>query len=250
MSELIEYENTQGRQSIGAISELFLENIDTNAFADAAAALDFCYQNSHLIDITVSDLDTSVNPKWFNTPYRYAANSDGYFAVGDYVFRLFDEGIVMVSAENYTDLLNLDDQTNFRDLDESTYLFQPYFYAGTSSDPHGSCPFGTYFSNTKTSGSDRVNLVLRTSQSGFMGFGSTTEAKICVNAQHKCMGIWWASRRTLTLQGDVDCHRRTGSSNWVTDSYYGFNITKKTTQINYPITMVANNYGYGYNNYH
>ncbi len=163
LSELIEYENTQGRQSIGAISELFLENIDTNAFADAAAALDFCCQNSHLIDITVSDLDTSVNPKWFNTPYRYAANSDGYFAVGDYVFRLFDEGIVMVSAENYTDLLNLDEQTNFRDLDESTYLFQPYFYAGTSSDPHGSCPFGTYFSNTK-------NLRQRQGESGFENF--------------------------------------------------------------------------------
>jgi len=215
ITDLIAYESSQGRQSIGAISDYFVEHIDTTTFTNTEAALAFCYQNSDLLDIKITDNDTVVSPKWSNTPFRYVANSEGYFAIGNKVYRLFNDGIVTTSVANYDYLCTLDEMTNFDNLETSIYYYSKYYVdEPKGDDDHTQCKNFWGYVNTKTNGKDRVNLCLTTTVASY-SYGRMYETYIYVRAEHKCLGIWWSSRRTLTANGYIDFHiKNTVNNNW------------------------------------
>ncbi len=230
ISDLIAYENAQGRQSIGAISDYFVEHIDMTAFTNTETALDFCYQNSNLLDITITEDDTSVTPKFFKTPFRYLANSDGYFAIGDKVYRLFDEGIVMTDADNYNYLSSLNVTGDFDNPDTTIFFFSKYNLNEQAQNSHTQCRKYLGYINTKTDGNDRVNLSLVTNLNEYTYEGKVYETEIYVTAQHKFLGIWWTSRRTLTVHGQVNVHMINDDDSWF-NAIGNINETQKCTYL-------------------
>ena len=81
ISDLIDFEQEQNRSSIGAISDLFYDNIELETFSSENDVLVFYDKHKDVLDTIINNNEVSVLPKFSNTPYRYVANADGIFSV-------------------------------------------------------------------------------------------------------------------------------------------------------------------------
>lgn len=76
VSDLIDFEQKQGRRSIGAISDAFYEAINLELFSNEAEVLAFFESHKDVLDTIMENDEVSIMPKWSNTPCRYVANAD------------------------------------------------------------------------------------------------------------------------------------------------------------------------------
>ena len=119
--DLIDFEQKQGRSSIGAISDMFYENININSFLKEADALAFFQDHKDLLDTIIENNELLIMPKWSNTPYRYVANADGMFAVSNRYYRLFKTGTVSTTENNRDKLVSITDE-DLTKLDRSNAI--------------------------------------------------------------------------------------------------------------------------------
>ena len=142
LEELLDYEKTQGRSSIGAISEVFYENIDKESFSNQDEIITFYQNNSHLLDTFVRNNEIYITTKYSENSFRYVANQDGLFSIGDCVFRLFKNSVVSTSENNLNLLLNII-ETDIEMLD--TAVFKVSKKLKSSQQQHEQCYYqGTY----------------------------------------------------------------------------------------------------------
>lgn len=160
VNDLAEYEEMAGRESIGRLADVFYSNVNYEDFTSQEEAITFCLENAQYIDTIVSpNGDISVTPKWENSPYRYVANKDGLFRVGDRVYRLFKHEEVSTNIKNIAMLLSIN-ENNLCNLDY-TIFFSSSLYTSSKSDPHRRCkPSGVTYSDTAWGSPDDI-LVLQ-----------------------------------------------------------------------------------------
>lgn len=161
VSDLINYESKQGRQSVGAISDNFYESIDPNSFVDEEQFISFYRNNKDLLDTSMVEGEICVSPKWFDTPYRYVANQNGLFAVDDLIYRLFKAGIVATKSENLDRLISLN-ESDLDNIDTSIFYYSKPVNATPS---HSGCLDDNedwYYSNTLSTAKNRVIVELNT----------------------------------------------------------------------------------------
>lgn len=160
ISQLLEYEQTSGRQSIGALSDNFYEKINKAEFLNQEQVIDFYLANTDFLDTIVELGDVSISPKWFDTPYRFVANIDGLFRVGDQVYRLFKRCMVSTNVSN----LNLLTSLTESDVDGlDTTLF--YVSSNTTNSCellHEDCQGSWYYENRLQDDNDYVAVSLET----------------------------------------------------------------------------------------
>lgn len=210
ITDLIAYEQEQGRSSIGATSDAFYESVNPEIFNNENEVLAFFEKHKDVLDTIMENDEVSIMPKWFYTPHRYVANTDGMFSVGKLYYKLFKNGIVATDNNHLKELSTLNEE-ELDDLDTTIFFF---IKGGESAKDHNGCQKKWYYSNKIQSGSDRVVLELTTSATYYSGFGYVAETMIHTYSRHRWAGIWWICRHTLTCQGDVTWHRKTGTSSW------------------------------------
>ena len=76
-------------------------------------------------------------------------------------------------------------------------------------------------------------MCLRNIYISYAYIGTGVETQVYARSQIKIFGIWFPSRRTMSIIGDVSIHKRNGNI-WENDTY-SFNIEKRTTTILYPL---------------
>lgn len=205
LPELIAYETSQGRQSIGAISDAFYENIDFESFTNQCQALTYYNNNSNYLDTNYENGEICITPKWFYTPFRYVTNEDGLFAVGDNVCKLFKSTIVSTRIDHLDDLITLS-ESSLDDLDTSI------FYLGgntsASEDIHPECEYNWIIGDTVMDEDNRLILKLSTSSIHMPNTPNFVITSILTYSSHKWIGLWWPEKHTITCQGDVTIHKK------------------------------------------
>lgn len=174
-----------------------------------------------LIDTTMSNGEVSITPIFFQTPYRYVANVNGLFSVGEECYRLFRHSIVSTSIDNLDELIELS-ENDLEELDTFTFHQFSFLNESPTDVDHNGCS-NMDNSDTLTINKDRVILGLVTSAIRTpMGnsYATFIEHKVHTYSQHKCLGIWWTSRHTMTVQGNVTLHKLVELPNtWSEESF-------------------------------
>lgn len=224
LPDLIDYETSQGRQSIGAISDAFYESINPNSFIDGDQVLSFYEIHNELLDTIMENGEIAVVPQWFNTPYRYVANSEGLFQVDTFAYKLFKSCIVAAPISHLADLKSLQESG----LDNANpNIFHFTKGASLQGDAnHSSCIYKWKKKNDPDSQYDRIHIKLETSII-FTGVEDVAETYVRVSNFHKWAGIWWTSRHTLHCEGFVDFHTQTYDCTDWNNVSESFNVTRK-----------------------
>ena len=211
ISKLIEFEKQQGRNSIGAISDLFYDNIQIESFADENEVMNFFATHEDVLDTIMGKDGLSILPKLSNTPYRYVANENGMFSVGDMCYKLFKTGTVCASDKFVDELALLTDE-DLDMLDTNIFIYIPDEVK--TIDAKG-CITKWKQVNNPTSSKDRIyiELITNTQYRGSIGYVAVTRVK--VYNLHKFLGIWWTSKHSLSCKGTIKLHIKTmNCSEW------------------------------------
>lgn len=246
VSQLVAYETSEGRTSIGRLADVFYESVAPEKFSTESAALTFYANHTNYLDTVIDSSAIGITPKYHDMPWRYVANSSGYFAVGQFVYRLFKNQLVCTHQNNYKDLVSLS-ESNLSNLDTTKfYSSKPHTTATVN---HSLCQNSEYrYSDVKTIGYNRVVLKLNTHIPYYPGMGLKHETEVTAYCQHKC-GAWWTSRRTITLQASMDVHDNASYSTWTTISCSLY-VTKGSNCLTRSIYSTGSQYGYDLDNYH
>lgn len=206
ITELLDLESSQGRMSIGAISDVFYDKLSPELFDDEKILLDFYTEHSAFLDTNIHEDGISIMPKWFTNPYRYAANKDGIFSVGNSCHRIFKQGMVSTDINNLGALQELD-ESGLAQIDTSLF-----FYAkNTKAVEDGCFPFPRVLAS-RTCGRDRIVVELGTA---YIRSNNQTYATTGVRAYCERRTIWWWSvSRKLVLRGDVIIHWQPSRASW------------------------------------
>jgi len=106
------YETNLGYASIGRLSDEFFSTIDFSSFSSENEVIEYMEENKKYIDNeTEYDGNISYMPKFFHSRYRYVANKDGIYQVGDSIYRLFNAGTVSTTSNHLNELRSLTDDT-------------------------------------------------------------------------------------------------------------------------------------------
>lgn len=247
ITDLISFEEWKGLQSIGRLSDFFYEGVDYSDFETEKSAIEFYSQHQDMLDTIWHDGDLEICPKWFYSPFRYVANKQGYFEVGNYVCRLFKNCMVSTLKDNLEELTLLDEQ-DLTTLD-STVFFCSKIHQ--SRMVHQGCAPSWVYENTLSTNADRVCLKLLTYAACPDHSNYFYETRVQVCSHHRFVGIWWVSKHTLTCQGSVSIHAKngTGEDDWETITR-DINIVRKCFSINQLLCARGCLYGISPNNYH
>lgn len=216
ISDLIIFEKEQGRRSIGVISDVFYEEIDKTLFTDKNDVWAYVEKYEDLLDTTMINDEMCVLPKFFNTPYRYVANSNGMFSVGEMYYKLFKTGIV-VTTENFVDKLSQITDEDLENLDTAIFRYVPDEEKTIDSKE---CMTKWKQSNNPTSSKDRIHIEIISNTfpaESFLnnGIGDFIITRVKVYNLHKFLGVWWTSRHNLSCKGTIKFHIKTKNcSDW------------------------------------
>lgn len=237
LSDLINYEKNRGQASIGRKSDEFYKTITPDKFENEEAAINFCLENSQYIDTTMSaNGDIYVSPKWSDSPFRYAANTNGLFQVGNYITRIFKKGAITTHINNI-ELLNILNEDTYDDADPDIFI-KTHTYNSTKTVSHYGClPSSVPFADTSRKGSDYM-MILRIFSEDLITDPDNPTVKLyrmVINIQnkHKVAGIWWAYDNLITCSGSMTPHYdNIGSDIWYTQVCpISFTAVRKNAQI-------------------
>ena len=232
--------STQSPQIIGTLSDSFYNTIDFANFQNQDEAIEFYKNHSTMLDSTIQGGEISIHPKYWGNPYRYVANTDGLFAIGQYVYKIFKRHTVATKEDNLNALIALS-ETDIPYVDSSIFFVQKI--SNSTKSIHDNCDYRDNISNKKTIGNDRVVLELVTTYGSYPGFSSYIRKSVHTYSEHKSVGIWWTSRHTITCQGSVTTHEKSeGSTTW-TEKNYPISFSGETNGkwIHFAELLVADN---------
>ena len=122
LPKLIEFEDSQRRRSIGAIADAFYETIDWESIKGEKEAISFYEKHEDMLDTIMVEGEVAILPKLIKSPYRYAANKDQLFIVGEYCCKIFKQGVVSTKMEHLKELMSLDEQ-ELDNIDTTIFLY-------------------------------------------------------------------------------------------------------------------------------
>jgi hypothetical protein len=233
LKELLDYEKTQGRRSIGAISDEFYENIDWDQFLEKDDLIDFYNNNIDMLDTIIDENgEILVLPKWDDTRVRYVANENGLFIIGENVYKIFKNCIIKTS-ENYLSELNMLSEAELDNLDTTIFSFAEKRY--TSIDHHESCAYEWEYDNSITSEDGKISfyLCLRNVAVYYNYIGSDVETQIYFINKKKGWICWYKEKRTGSFSGNVVTHKKSGNT-WEIKEHT-FDVTKRAKSLVYPV---------------
>lgn len=247
ITQLVSYEQSVGRTSIGRLADVFYESTLPTKFSSQSDALAYYSTSQTYLDTIVDGAEIAIVPKWMDNQYRYVANTDGYFAVGNYVYRLFKHCMVYCEQKYYNGLTALT-ESSLSSLDTTKYhSTKPSLPAYTL---HSNCMAYSYtVSGSAQSGNDKVFLKLETPIPFFPGLGFVHTTKLKAYCLHKWAGTWWTTRHNITIQGSISIHDGASGSTWNTISNT-YNDTKRRNVMTIPVYSAAAYSGLGLSYYH
>lgn len=180
--------------------ELKVENYDSTDVELYNIAHEFQAQRNDLFTIRKNDKDEEFYIHYSENKYSVVANTERMFTVKDFIFKVFDDGVLGTHIDNQKDLLKLD-AISIKDvkLNENIFVYQ-YDYDETGKT---TCAPRTNETWT-TNGRNRTRLTLRVRnplisanfETGQFVYSIDTEG--IIRPLMRTAGIWFYARRTIS----------------------------------------------------
>ena len=215
--DLLNHQRNRGIISIGALSDALFDSINTILDHNPINAMTFYQGNQQLVDtILLGNNEIGLVPKWFFYDFRYVANQNGTFAVGNNVYRLFKNGIASVHNNDVEFFISLT-ESQLSAIDTSVIHYtENYDY--TSTGIHSGCNLDWTLDNSPQTSNDRIHIKLKTVAAP-TDYGRWAGTSVHVFNLHYYWGAWWASRHNLSLNGSVTFHTVDNSNNWSINTF-------------------------------
>ena len=105
--KFLDWEKQKGYQSLKSyIDNLYLE---IDSISDEASLLNFVDKNSEYLGIKEEHGNKYIISVFGNTPYSHLANKDGFYIIGDCIYKVLKEYIIISNISNYNLLKNIKD---------------------------------------------------------------------------------------------------------------------------------------------
>lgn len=125
LPQLLAREAATGHRSAGCASDELCRAADPASFTDRAAVLDFYRRNRGRVDTLHCGGVVVVVPRWHKTPLRYVADTNGLFAVGNTVYRLFTDGLLSADISMAQQLADID-ESQWAYADRAVFPYTPF----------------------------------------------------------------------------------------------------------------------------
>ncbi|MBR6131991.1 MAG: hypothetical protein IKQ20_09060 [Bacteroidales bacterium] len=198
--ELVEYESNLNFNSYGKTAYLLVEELtgDTTILSEEMLAQIEQYYPQYFIITTECDenADIIVDIRYDNTPFTFIMNEDRMFQVGDSVYKVFDDCLVITDIANIEDLSSLDED-GLPEIEGNEDYLVLYYQEEEAKTNHG-----RYLYEEGVNGKEKVKswLVLtqleRHSVNGCVIASYSLDLKI--KGFRKFCGIFWPVKRTLS----------------------------------------------------
>ena len=242
IAQLVDYEERNGRVSIGRSSDQFYNAINPENFINQSDAIKYINDNNNVLDCLLEEDNIIVLPKWKDNPFRYIANTNGLFVIANTAYRIFNDAIVTSKI----DKLNLLATMEYEELCDNSDDYTVYnYYKGVSTKGiHDLCDrtgFIRYHKKT-SSGNDMIVLKVLTNILPVEDPVTHVEdhcdyfVQVSLLNLHKVLGIWWEKNRQTTAGGYVNVHHNLiDETDWsvTTNNIYlpSTNLSSKTWNI-------------------
>lgn len=209
LPQLVQYEINSGRVSGGRVADEFYEGINPQDFASQDEILDFYANNTIYLDTLMNGNEITILPKFYNNPYRYAANEAGLFNIKGTIHRIFKSGIVSTDSAHYETLMSLQ-ENDINTLDTTIYCYS----RKAENSIHSNCTDEWYWAGYQRVGNYAFHMKLNT-QILQCGGNRCNRTSLTTSTTHKFI-VWWAEKHTMSVNGYMTYHNATSAYTWFT----------------------------------
>ncbi|MBQ8703315.1 MAG: hypothetical protein IJ524_02940 [Bacteroidales bacterium] len=204
------YQKNKGFVSIGAIADVFFDSLDLDEFKSLDILLSFYDGNRDMLDTCMMENnEIAIVPKWFFSEFRYVANANGMFAVGDNVFKIFKQGLVYAERTYVQELTSFtDDILSSADTSIIHYCIPISIH---SHEGHPNCMFDWRKRNSPSDPKDRIYIEIVTHK-----FLNKITTFVKAYNLHRALFFWAPSRHNLSIDSRIVFHTADNNDVWST----------------------------------
>lgn len=218
------WEKSKGFKSLGLESERLYASIVPEDFKSVDEVKQFVESNSKYLKLVQDEsgeleLETSLD----ESPFKYLANKNSFFQIGDSICKVYSEGVVSSRFEYYHELNEL----SFKETIENS----KYSCITNRMDQMlKSSPYGCLLSEPlrETLGDERIRL-------DFYPSCHSPYYELLMNFQvrgyNRFLGVWFNVKRDLACDLNIDCAYKTTSNVWDTFTFDYVNSVNSTKEI-------------------
>lgn len=211
--ELVSYENLHGYSSLGRINDdLYYSLIEGDQLQSCEDIENVILDYPDQLQLAVEGTDTIFITKFYQNPYQYVANENGFFQVADTVYFVSDDCIEVASIDEETLPSGNKDTLNQQRLG-----FNGYFLTA----------------GINTTNTERVRIYVKRYSSDFDAFHRHVSTFVSVQGFRK-IGRWWcAAKRTLNYNFIIQIAYYSGNNYNPISSSQIYTGNKKRYHFNY-----------------
>lgn len=169
-------------------------------FDNMDEVIDYVMQHRDLFRLILgSDGEYTIETKMYNHPFRNIANAEGFFQVGDTLYKIFEGGYAYAIVDKMDCLKQCDDQGYPRNTSElKIYTFDDEHQIDGNRDVHPHHCEDHELYNENTIGNNRITLRISNNKLGPINTNYYRHGyKYYAKPYHKSLG-WWGCNRTIT----------------------------------------------------
>lgn len=245
--ELKNYEESLGYKSFGRASEEFYRNIEMDKFNSKEEIVSFVIKNNHflqLIDDENGELE--LETKFYNNPKRYFLNKDYMFEIGNSLYKVVEEGVIISGSENY-DLLKEIDSDNIESYvnkNEGLTFLSNKFKVEDNGLKDATYNCGQSKTARKTNGRDRVKMEMSISYSDTYGWDPINQVEypmtilnnyVLIRPYKRTLGIWYWCSRTLSCDLKIAVDTYYSNIGWGRKNFHKSEPGKHDSKLEYTL---------------
>lgn len=202
--------------SFGRACDEFYLSLDETIFDNDETVEDFVISNSDKLQLIEDGSgEFYLETVLFKQDFRYFANKDKMFQIGDKVYLILEEGIVSADYSNIGKLKEINENNYFSYRGDNDIYFSPSLSNNASSLKDGAYNCGTWQEQRVTNNRERTYLRISIHTTD-VGNGTNQYVNYMVRPYKKTLGIWyWCTRHiSCNIKVAADYKVYTSSSSW------------------------------------
>lgn len=239
LDELRAYEDSLGYCSFGRKCDEIYNNIDEDEFLSEEDITKFVEMNSEYLQFIDIDGELYLETVLYDNPNRYLINDDKVFQIGEYVYKVFADGMVRTNQNYKGELLQLsgDSLPYLKIYDENLTVIQRNvvsFECDTKDDAYN-C--GTYASDDLVVGSEKIFIrIMVEDEIKYFANGDpyTKWTSSCVAKPYrKTLNRWYGCGRHITYEFNVavDTDDQVGNTTRTFLHHSGTNVSSREIEV-------------------
>lgn len=199
------------RKSVGYLMDSCYNRFLSDAeFGNETIEVEQIYLNNiNFLDTILMGDVVALAPKFYYSPFRYVANTDGMFSIGGYVYKIFKSRIVSVSSDSVNYLYALTED------DLPSVVIDSVEEESTTNSFHSGCDYNWRVTNNPNSPNDRIHIKLKTNVLNVDYVGDIALTFVQAYNLHRNLCFWFVSKHTLNVNGNVKFHKSSSDgSEW------------------------------------